>query len=110
VGARFANVLVSEFNARNLPVRSFVFPGNVTVTSPDPGRALITGNAADANFFKIPTLWGVKNTAPYFHDNSAATLDAVAEHYNQFLIAASAGAIFFSAQDKADLVAFMKLL
>ena len=113
VGARFANVLVSEFNARNLPVRSFVFPGpngSVTVTSPDPGRALITGNAADANLFKIPTLWGVKNTAPYFHDNSAATLEAVAAHYNQFLLAISSGAFSFSAQDQADMVAYLKLL
>jgi cytochrome c peroxidase len=27
--------------------------------------------------FKIPMLWGVANTAPYFHDNSAKTLEDV---------------------------------
>ena len=28
--------------------------------------------------FKIPSLWGVKQTAPYFHDNSAKTLEELA--------------------------------
>ena len=62
------------------------------VWSPDPGRALITGRidqpgpASDLNSFKIPTLWGVKNTAPYFHDNSAKTLADVAAHYARFFL------------------------
>lgn len=37
-----------------------------------------------ANFFKTPTLWGVKHTAPYFHDNSAKDFDEMLEHYNWF--------------------------
>jgi hypothetical protein len=38
--------------------------------------------AAFANFFKTPTLWGVKDTAPYFHDNSAKDLDEMLRQYD----------------------------
>jgi cytochrome c peroxidase len=31
--------------------------------------------------FDVPTLFGVARTAPYFHDNSAATLEDVVRHY-----------------------------
>jgi len=37
-----------------------------------------------ANQFKIPTLWGVKDTAPYFHDNGAKTLRDAVAHYQRF--------------------------
>lgn len=113
VGGRFANILVSGFNVRSLPVRSFLFPGPsgaVAVNSPDPGRALITGNSADADMFKIPTLWGVKNTAPYFHDNSAPTLASLATHYSNFIGALSGGTLSLSAQSQADIVAYLQLL
>ena len=108
-GTRFADVLVSEINPRGLPLRTFDFGGTL-VTSPDPGRALITGNAADANTFKIPSLWGLRRTAPYFHDNSAATLEDVAAHYNTAILLFFGGAFSLSEQDQADIVAFMKLL
>jgi cytochrome c peroxidase len=32
---------------------------------------------AHLNFFDIPTLYGISKTAPYFHDNSGATLEDV---------------------------------
>jgi cytochrome c peroxidase len=32
----------------------------------------------------IPALRGIRNTAPYFHNNSAATLEAVVDHYIEF--------------------------
>jgi hypothetical protein len=90
-GGRFQSVLVSELNKEGNPVIDFVFRNldgtTMTVSSPDPGRALITGslNSPDSlNAFKIPTLWGVANTAPYFHDNSAKTLDDVVRHYATF--------------------------
>src|SRR5262249_30610592 len=57
------------------PNRAFEFTqpdgSTVVIVSPDPGRGLITGDPNDAFNFKISTLWGVKDTAPYFHDNSA---------------------------------------
>jgi cytochrome c peroxidase len=57
------------------------------------------------NQFKIPSLWGVHATAPYFHDNSANTLEEVVDHYADF---AFAGVL--SDQDKTDIVAYLKLL
>jgi len=52
------------------------------VPSPPPGSGFPTPpRAFFAGVFKIPTLWGVKHTAPYFHDNSMKTLEEVAEHY-----------------------------
>lgn len=128
VGTRFQTVGVSEFNAaRNTP-REFIFinpDGTETrVTSPDPGRALITGNGLETgtfdnvNAFKIPTLWGIRRTAPYFHDNSAKTLEAVAAHYALFFSIVTdpdgpgpaTPLIVLTPQDQADIVAYMKLL
>ncbi len=61
-GARFASVRVSEMNTRGLPVHTYVFSGPsgvTTVTSPDLGRALITGAPGDAGLFRIPSLRGI---------------------------------------------------
>jgi len=115
-GSRFQNVLVSEFNAAGNPVQDFIFrkPDGSTavVSSPDPGRALITGNLADVNTFKIPSLRGIRHTAPYFHDNSAKTLEDVAAHYAKviFLISDPSAPLILTPQDQADMVAYMKLL
>lgn len=40
----------------------------------DPGRAKVTGNAGEKQFFKVPTLLNVAKTAPYFHHGKVATL------------------------------------
>lgn len=46
---------------------------------PDEGRMAVTKKDADKGKFRVPSLRDVANTAPYFHDGSAATLaDAVA--------------------------------
>jgi cytochrome c peroxidase len=59
-------------------------------TSSDPGRALLTGFVGgpaaqdDWNKLDMPGLRGLSFTAPYFHNNSAATLEEVVDHYVQF--------------------------
>jgi cytochrome c peroxidase len=59
-------------------------------TSSDPGRALLTGFVGgppgqdDWNKFDIPGLRGLRHTAPYFHNNSANTLEDVVDHYIAF--------------------------
>jgi cytochrome c peroxidase len=56
-------------------------------TSSDPGRAFLTGFVGgpppldDWDKFDLPALRGIKNTAPYFHNNSADTLEDVVDHY-----------------------------
>jgi cytochrome c peroxidase len=49
----------------------------------------------------------VKNTAPYFHDNSAKTLEDVIAHYKEFLRFRNTPA---SDRDLADILAYLKLL
>jgi len=128
-GQRFISVNISEFNDMGNPVREFVFdegtPFEFHVVSPDPGRSLITGVSGAAslfttgdpttlllnlNAFKISQLRGVRNTAPYFHDNSAKSLEDVAAHYAKFFSFVTGGAIVLTPQDQQDIVAFMKLL
>jgi cytochrome c peroxidase len=124
-GSRFQDVLVSALNSAGNPVRDFLFrnpDGTTTVVrSPDPGRALITGDSRifpfdNVDAFKIPSLRGVRLTAPYFHDNSAKTLEDVAAHYAIFFAIVTDPsvdgdpAVILTAQDQADMVAFMKLL
>jgi hypothetical protein len=65
-------------------------PACVTrLTTSDPGRLLLTGYPAaggpgDIQHMDIPNLRGISRTAPYFHNNTAATLEDMLEHYKQF--------------------------
>ncbi len=80
-------------------------------TSSDPGRALLTGFVAsgapapngaclhvpcglafsdDWQKLDIAPLHGISKTAPYFHNNSAATLEDVVIHYEELFKRASA--------------------
>jgi cytochrome c peroxidase len=118
-GQRFLSIGVSEFNAAQNPVREFVFnagtPEETHLLSPDPGRALITGVVDDPTFehvnaFKISPLRGIRRTAPYFHDNSARTLEDVVAHYAKFFNVASGGLIVLTPDDERDIAAYLKLL
>jgi len=54
------------------------------VTTSDPGRLLLTGQPDDVGVMDVTQLRGVSKTAPYFHNNSAATLEEVLDHYDAF--------------------------
>jgi cytochrome c peroxidase len=54
------------------------------VTTSDPGRLLLTGQPADLGVMDPTQLRGISQTAPYFHNNSAATLEDVLDHYDAF--------------------------
>jgi len=59
------------------------------VTTSDPGRMLLTGyplagGQGDIQAMDTPSLRGISRTAPYFINNTAATLEEVLEHYKQF--------------------------
>ena len=75
-----------------------------TVQTTDPGRALITGKWKDIGRFKGPILRALSGRAPYFHNGSAADLMAVVNFYE------SRFAIGLTAQEKSDLVAFLRTL
>ena len=92
---------------------------NIGISHPpgeeDHGRFNIRKVAAMKGAFKTPTLRDIDMTAPYFHNGSAPTLDEVVEHYDRGGDDLSNRSpdirpLKLSAQEKADLVAFMKSL
>jgi len=140
-GVRFFNIGVHIVNAPNNPVRTWIVNDGVNppviFPSPDPGILLhptlvmvpshpripppsILPRAVLANNFKIPTLWGIKDTAPYFHDNGAKTLRDAVAHYQRFFnfteaedpvgSASLGGFITLTDDDVDDIVAYLKLL
>jgi cytochrome c peroxidase len=92
VPARFTFKACPERLARNARTYEFTLPNGSTTrrTSSDPGRALLTGFVGgpppldDWNKLDVPGLRGIRNTAPYFHNNSADTLEEVVDHYIGF--------------------------
>jgi cytochrome c peroxidase len=95
--------------------------------STDPGRSVITGSPNDFEAFDVPTLRGIAKTAPYFHNNIAETLETVVELYSDHFLARFPSLTLpgekeldldgdagppeaLSAEQKSDLVAFLKLL
>jgi hypothetical protein len=137
-GWRAFDIGVSSRNLMNNRVHTFAVTDlcNTTmlVSSPDPG-IMITGidnipliapnlppkelcilhPGFFANMFKTPQLWGVRHTAPYFHDNSAKDLEAVLEQY-VFMFTSNLGFpitdsnILLTEQDIRDIIAFLRLL
>jgi cytochrome c peroxidase len=137
-GWRAFDIGVSSRNVLNNPVRTFAVtdPCNATlvVSSPDPGimitdvynipmlaqflppkESCILHPGFFANMFKTPQLFGVRHTAPYFHDNSAKTLEDVMQQY-VFMFTSNLGFpitdsnILLTEQDIRDIIAFLRLL
>jgi cytochrome c peroxidase len=124
-GERFQSILSGELLPNGDAFRAYQFrdpDGNVSVAvASDPGRALVTGDFRGFPFgnlgqFKIPSLWNVKQTSPYFHNSGAKTLEDVVNHYAFFFEFATpiampgAPPIIMTEQDKQDLLAFLRLL
>ena len=80
---------------------------------PDLGRFVVTHDEQDKGGFKTPTVRNVALTAPYMHDGSLATLEEVVEWYDKGghpnpHLSDKIKPLNLTAQDKADLVEFMK--
>jgi cytochrome c peroxidase len=81
----------------------------------DDGRFGVTGKDEDRGAFKTPTLREVARTAPYMHDGSLPTLDAVAEFYSgggrpNPHLDSELRPLRLTVQEKLALVAFLKSL
>lgn len=86
----------------------------------DAGREKATEKATDRAKFKIPSLRNIALTAPYMHDGRFTTLEEVVDHYDHGLKESSTldpalrptigTGLRLTAQDKADLIAFMHTL
>jgi cytochrome c peroxidase len=133
-GARFINTGVNIVNEPDNPIRGWVINDGinpvVTIYSPDIGLLLnrhpatpppnVIPRAFFAELFKIPTLWGVKDTAPYFHDHGAKTLRDAVAHYQRFFnfteeqdpvgSRSLGGRITLTDDDVDDIVAYLQLL
>ena len=83
--------------------------------SRDLGRFGVTGQDQDRGAFKTPTLRELARTAPFMHDGSLPTLDAVVDLYsnggrpNRFLDK-EIRPLRFTAREKNDLLAFLRSL
>ncbi len=89
--------------------------GRGSYPSIDRGLIDVTKRAADMGRFRAPTLRNIAVTAPYMHDGSLPTLEAVLDRY------ASGGlksryrsnlvkGFALSASEKADVIAFLESL
>jgi cytochrome c peroxidase len=102
-------------------------PGKLSYPEPNVGIFEFTGKPEDVGKFKAPTLRNIAVTAPYMHDGSIQTLDGVLDHYaaggRTIASGPHAGAghdnpnkdeliggFELSAQDRRDLIEFLKSL
>jgi len=86
----------------------------------DFGRQAVSGSAADKGKFKVPSLRNIALTHPYMHDGRFRTLEEVVDHYNTGIHASTtledplaysmSTGLMLTAQDKKDLVNFLKTL
>lgn len=82
---------------------------------PDLGRYEVTKKDEDKGAFKTPTLRNIVLTAPYMHDGTESTLEAVVELYDRGgnknpWLSKEMQPLNLSPQEKIDLVAFMLAL
>src|SRR5262249_11656431 len=54
---------------------------DIGLPSSDPGRGAVPGGTPGQRAFKTPSLREAAHTAPYMHDGSLPTLNAVITHY-----------------------------
>lgn len=75
------------------------------VTEADYGRYNVTGREEDRYHFKVPSLRNVADTAPYFHDGSAATLKEAVATMVKYQLGRS-----LSEHEITEIVAFLETL
>jgi cytochrome c peroxidase len=79
----------------------------------DTGRQQVTGRVGDTGKFKVPGLRNIALTAPYMHDGSVPTLEAVIEQYaaggrGDPTTDSQIKPLALTDEDKADLLEFMR--
>jgi cytochrome c peroxidase len=89
---------------------------DIGINDEDPGRGKLVPGADFLNHaFKTPTLRNVAERAPYMHDGSLPTLDAVVDHYDHGFVQRSSLSsdvtpLHLTADEKRELVAFVRTL
>jgi cytochrome c peroxidase len=90
-------------------------PGVFSPDDPDLGRFEVTRQSGDRYAYKTPTLRNVALTAPYMHDGSLPTLEAVVEFYDRGGIDNPGKDVLLAplgltTEEKQALVAFLRAL
>lgn len=108
----------SGFNFTNNDYMNNGLDTDASIT--DIGREKVTNNTMDKAKFKVTSLRNIALTAPYMHDGRFKTLEEVVDHYNSGLKASTyidpalentrGTGLMLTAQQKADLVNFLKTL
>jgi cytochrome c peroxidase len=111
---RYYDVATATYSPIVLPlVRQDGVIVNVTVVD-DLGSAFVSGRYEDMHRFKVPQLRNIKDLGPYFHDDSAATLEDVVDYFNSDAYNdspdGSTHPIHMSFRERNDLLAFLKIL
>ena len=81
------------------------FKDRGNVTQADYGRYNVTGDDDDLHVFKVPSLRNIELTAPYLHDGSAETLEAVVQVMARYQIGQE-----LQDREVNQIVAFLKTL
>ena len=82
----------------------------------DPGRSAVPGGTPGRTAFKTPTLRELSSTAPYMHDGSMPSLEAVLRHYSGGFVRRPTLApnmrrdLRLSPRERIDLIAFLLTL
>jgi cytochrome c peroxidase len=92
-----------------------LFNNGAYTAGTDTGRQQITGRSGDTGKFKVPGLRNVELTAPYMHDGSLPTLEAVIDHYDRGGLGdpttdPQIEPLSLTPDEKADLLAFLRSL
>jgi len=105
------NTLFTDHGFRN---------NGLDVNPADNGLMKFSGKAEDRGKFKVPGLRNIAQTAPYMHDGRFATLEDVVNYYSSGVKQSSpnidehmvpfGSGLNLTAQQKSDLVAFLKTL
>ncbi|MFA9218266.1 MAG: hypothetical protein ACEQSK_14340, partial [Sphingomonadaceae bacterium] len=105
--ARMFNTGVAAASQRTPDLPLYTLRNSATgelLETSDPGAAMISGKWKDIGRFKVPSLRGIEARSPYFHNGSASTIEALVTFYDQRF------RIGYTAQEAADLAAFLKAL
>jgi cytochrome c peroxidase len=84
--------------------QGFNFAGESRYAGHSATKPVLVRNGVTAGAFRVPTLRNIELTAPYMHDGSIASLDAVIERY------AVARKLPLDASERADLAEFLRSL
>ena len=104
---RLAEITKHFANQRGKPIdHSILSDGDIS----ELGRFTVTLNPIDIAKFRTPSLRNVALTAPYMHDGSIETLEAVLELEIYYRGIESGQPLILTQQEQADLLAFLQAL